>query len=106
MLRSCREVTKLISQSLERQLNWRERLELWFHASLCRMCNAFRSNVATLRRTMQTLNLPSRPSLDLSVKDSNDSTAGETLSTAAKERILKLVQNLEKPNGEGEGESH
>ncbi len=102
MLRNCREMTKLISESLERKLTWRERLELWFHASMCGMCKVFRKNAMTLRRMMQTLNAQSLQSQELSAKDANESTTTETLSPSAKVQILKAVKKIEQPNADDE----
>jgi len=46
---SCKEASRLISQSLDRQLTLRERLSLRFHLLLCDMCTAFRRQLGVIR---------------------------------------------------------
>ncbi|HEY0268306.1 MAG TPA: zf-HC2 domain-containing protein [Methyloradius sp.] len=46
---SCKEASRLISQSLDRQLTVRERLSLRFHLLLCDMCTAFRRQLGVIR---------------------------------------------------------
>jgi hypothetical protein len=52
MLR-CREVSKLVSESMERRLPLRQRMELWMHLALCRLCAGFARQVRLLRRAAQ-----------------------------------------------------
>ncbi|NQT11964.1 MAG: zf-HC2 domain-containing protein [Planctomycetes bacterium] len=49
MLR-CREVSKLVSESLERELPLRQRLQVWLHLAMCRMCAGFARQLRLLRR--------------------------------------------------------
>jgi len=46
---SCKEASRLISQSLDRQLTMRERLSLRFHLLLCDMCTTFRRQLGLIR---------------------------------------------------------
>ncbi|WP_221763694.1 zf-HC2 domain-containing protein [Methyloradius palustris] len=46
---SCKEASRLISQSLDRQLTVRERLSLRFHLLLCDMCTTFRRQLSLIR---------------------------------------------------------
>lgn len=48
MLR-CREVSKLVSESMERRLPLRQRMELRMHLMLCRLCSGFARQVSFLR---------------------------------------------------------
>lgn len=50
---SCREMTKLISDSLESKLSIRQRMELWFHIMMCGMCRRFRANIIELRKRLR-----------------------------------------------------
>ena len=47
--RSCRRATMLISASLDRQLNRRERLALRMHLLLCGPCRLFQKQMRLLR---------------------------------------------------------
>jgi hypothetical protein len=49
MLR-CREITKLVSESMERQLPYRERMHVWIHLMMCRLCFGFSRQMRLLRR--------------------------------------------------------
>lgn len=46
-------MTKLISDSLERELSVRHRIEFWLHIMMCRMCRRFRSNIIELRKRVR-----------------------------------------------------
>jgi hypothetical protein len=48
MLR-CREISKLVSESMERKLSFREWLELRMHLAMCGVCNGFAKQVRFLR---------------------------------------------------------
>lgn len=52
---SCREVTRLVSQGLDRELGFRERLGLRTHFMICKGCRNFEDHLALLRRAMQRL---------------------------------------------------
>ncbi len=49
MLR-CREVTQLLSESMDRELPLRQRFSLWMHLAMCRLCSGFARHVRLLRR--------------------------------------------------------
>ncbi len=49
MLR-CREISKLVSESMDRELPLRRRLEVRMHLMMCRMCAGFARQVRLLRR--------------------------------------------------------
>ena len=49
MLR-CREISKLVSESMERELPLHRRLEVRMHLMMCRMCSGFARHVRLLRR--------------------------------------------------------
>ena len=49
MLR-CREISKLVSESMERDLPLRRRLEVRMHLMMCRMCAGFARQIRLLRR--------------------------------------------------------
>lgn len=47
---SCKQMTGLISQSLDRELSARERLSVQLHLMMCQGCTNFRENVHFLRQ--------------------------------------------------------
>lgn len=49
MLR-CREISKLVSESMERPLPFRERMHVWIHLMMCRLCSGFDRQMRLLRR--------------------------------------------------------
>lgn len=52
---SCKQMTELISQSLDRELNARERISLTFHLLMCDGCTNFRDNLQFLHKACQVL---------------------------------------------------
>ena len=46
---SCKEVSHLISESLDRELSFRQRLQVRFHLLMCRLCSCFRKQTLFLR---------------------------------------------------------
>ncbi len=49
MLR-CREISKLVSESMERQLPFREQMHVKIHLMMCRLCSGFSRQMRLLRR--------------------------------------------------------
>ena len=54
-LMSCKHASRLISQSLDRPLSWRERFSLRLHLSLCDMCTRFQRHLHVLRTAVRQL---------------------------------------------------
>lgn len=50
---TCKEVSKLVSQSLDRRLSLVERVGLRMHFLLCEGCRQFREHMAFIRRACQ-----------------------------------------------------
>ena len=48
MMPSCREVTQMVSESMDRSLSFRTRLWMWMHLALCRYCKRFRRQLLAL----------------------------------------------------------
>lgn len=57
---NCKDMTKLISDSLETKISVRRQFELWLHIIMCGMCRRFRSNIIMLRQRVRN----SKASLD------------------------------------------
>jgi hypothetical protein len=52
---SCKEVTRLVSQGLDRELTFGERTSLRVHFVICKGCRNVNRQLAFLRRAMQKL---------------------------------------------------
>ena len=52
---TCKEVTHLVSESLERSLSVKERLRLRLHFLVCAGCRNFRSQMTLLRQACRRL---------------------------------------------------
>jgi hypothetical protein len=83
MLR-CREVSKLVSESMERELPMRQRLPVWMHLAMCRLCAGFDRHLRALRRM-------SRANPDRLVAGPDD--PQPTLSQEACERIKTALRD-------------
>ena len=46
---NCKEVSRLLSESMERKLSFWERVGLWFHLSMCKLCKGFSKDLQQLR---------------------------------------------------------
>jgi hypothetical protein len=46
----CREVSKLVSESMEHELPLRKRWQVWMHLAMCRLCAGFARQLRLLRR--------------------------------------------------------
>ena len=55
MILSCKEATRLVSQGLDRELGFGERVMLRVHLTICDGCTNFKDQVAFLRRAIQQL---------------------------------------------------
>ncbi|WP_455429558.1 anti-sigma factor family protein [Neorhodopirellula lusitana] len=77
---TCKEITQLVSESLDRPLPLRKRVSVWMHLSMCRLCSAFRRDQLVLKeRISDELERASREKMSEEVK----------LSAAAKQRMKK-----------------
>ncbi len=52
-MRSCKEISKLVSGSLDRPLSFRDKMEVWLHLRMCRLCNAFWRDLQRLRLSVR-----------------------------------------------------
>jgi len=50
MMLSCKQVTRLLSQGLDRDLGFTERVKLRVHLAICNGCTNFSEQVAFLRK--------------------------------------------------------
>ncbi|MFQ5487204.1 MAG: zf-HC2 domain-containing protein [Gammaproteobacteria bacterium] len=52
---SCKEVSELVSQSLDRQLSLRERLGVRLHLVVCSMCRRYRKQITFISQATRQL---------------------------------------------------
>ena len=50
---SCKQASRLLSQSLDRRLSWRERSALRLHLAICDFCRRFGKQLLILRDTVR-----------------------------------------------------
>jgi Putative zinc-finger len=55
---TCKEAHRLVSEGLDRDLSWFERLRLRLHLSICDACTNFKGQMTLLRQAMRKLSLP------------------------------------------------
>lgn len=52
---TCKEVSHLVSQGLDRELGWEERMRVRIHLAICDGCTNFKKQMDFLRRAMREL---------------------------------------------------
>ena len=55
MMPSCKDVTRLVSEGLDRELGFGERVSLRVHFLMCRGCRTFEYQMARLRQAVRDL---------------------------------------------------
>jgi len=50
---NCKEVTRMVSESLDRQLPFHHRIGIRLHLLMCRFCSRFRSQLLTLNEAIR-----------------------------------------------------
>jgi len=83
---SCKDVSHIVSESLDKQLPWHMRLKVWFHLSMCRACQQMVQQMELLRTTAGRCS---------SREGETVMTERETLSDEACSRILKHLQQAQ-----------
>ncbi|GAB4362270.1 MAG: hypothetical protein Kow00128_01880 [Deltaproteobacteria bacterium] len=82
MILSCRDVTRLISDSMDRSLPLRKRLGVRLHLMLCRFCSRYERQLRLIRDTVRRI---------AASPDDPPAIPPETLSPEARERIRKSL---------------
>jgi transposase len=52
-MRSCEEIARLLSESMEHKLTLGQRIEVWIHLSMCRLCAGFARMIKGLRQAIR-----------------------------------------------------
>jgi hypothetical protein len=79
---NCKEVTRMVSESLDRRLPLRQRIGLRFHLFMCKLCSRYRRQLLILREAMR--------HRERGVEDTEPSL---TLHPKARERIKRSLMN-------------
>lgn len=49
-MRSCRDISILVSQGLDKKLSWRKRFAIWLHVMMCTRCRNFQKQTRFIRK--------------------------------------------------------
>ncbi|MFZ2405559.1 MAG: zf-HC2 domain-containing protein [Methylobacter sp.] len=49
-MRSCRDISVLVSQGLDKELSLRERFSVWLHVKMCTRCRNFQTQSRFIRK--------------------------------------------------------
>jgi len=79
---NCKQTSALVSQSLDRQLTWRERIAVRIHLWICVYCRRFAQQLNLIRRMMQAWQQQATDQSELA------------LSQAARERITQQLDKF------------
>lgn len=55
LMPTCREVHRLVSEGMDRDLTWLERTRMRLHLLVCEACTRFNGQMALMRRAMRKL---------------------------------------------------
>ena len=50
---SCREISRVVSESFDRNLPLRRRMAMWMHLLMCGHCSRFRKELLAIRRAVR-----------------------------------------------------
>ena len=78
----CKEVTRLVSESLDRKLPLYQRIGIRIHLLMCEFCSRFKKQLLFLHETIR-----------LHVERGKDTELSAKLQPEARERISKSIQN-------------
>lgn len=80
LVKSCKETSLLVTQSLDRKLNLRERFDVWLHLAICGNCVCFNQHMQQIRECL---------------RNEDAVTMQGTLKDSARERIARKLQEKE-----------
>jgi len=81
---SCKDVTQLLSESMDTSLPIGKRVGVRFHLLICKFCARYERQLALIRETVRHL---------VAAEETAGGTLGEPLSEEAKERIRRSLRN-------------
>ena len=81
---SCRDISRLISASMDRNLSWRKRLSIRLHVSMCGLCRRYEKQLHLLHEGVS------------HYADPEENLVEKSLSLAAKEKLEKALADSAK----------
>lgn len=81
---SCRDVTKLLSESMDTSLPIGKRIGVRVHLLMCKFCARYERQLLLIRETVRRL---------AALEEKPEEPSGETLSEESKERIRNSLRN-------------
>ena len=86
LMYNCKEVTRIVSESLDRKLPLHQRMGIRVHLFMCKFCSRYRRQLLILREAMR-----------LQTRYDEDAAPPITLPSEARERIKRsLINSLNK----------
>ncbi len=79
---TCKDVSKLLSESLDRKLSFWTRMGLWMHLGMCRLCWGFRKDLLHIHEQTKT---------HAAEIESDAHKADEKLSEESRQRMKRLL---------------
>ena len=81
---SCKDVTRLLSESMDHSLPLGKRIGVRLHLLMCRFCARYERQLLLIRETVRRI---------VASEEKPGESPGETLSEESKERIRKSLRN-------------
>ena len=83
---SCKEVTRMVSESMDRDLSRYRRIGIWIHLMMCKFCSRYKQQLISLRKALRSEGL----------HDENSEPHAK-LSPDARERIKRSLHRQIRP---------
>ena len=83
---SCKEVSRLVSESLDRKLPFRQRIAVRIHLLMCKFCSRYRKQLFFIEKVAHQYAAKGQ-----ALRDTNG-----TLSVEARERMKRLLTNTDR----------
>lgn len=91
---NCKEVSRRVSESMDRGLPLFQRMGVWMHLIMCKYCNEFRKQMVLLRKVSRDDSIPE-----------SEAEADVKLSEVSKDRIKRAMMHDSPPSDPADGES-
>jgi putative zinc finger protein len=64
LIHTCKEIHRLVSEGLDRDLSFFERVDLRVHLVYCDACTNFNGQMGLIRKAMRKMDIPDKPVKD------------------------------------------
>ncbi len=81
---TCKHVSQIVSQSLDKKLPFWTRVQLWMHLGMCGLCNGFRKTMIRVDREFK---------LRADEAENGGGNSEPQISNAARERMAQVTKN-------------